>query len=143
MADTSTSSSDSKGKKRRFSLGFGPRRRPFSPEVSSSKRDERPSRKQPTVLTQNGSGVCPTFEVFDDQQRVIERYAAATELLQEAIKSQETIWGSPEWAELHNLQSEQFDSQFINKINNVLELRKEEAQDISSWKKCRRAVHSV
>lgn len=143
MEDTSAASPDSKNKKRRFSLGLRPKRLRASREALSSERNKRSSRNRLTTSTGTVSGPCPAFEAFDDRQRVVERYAAATELLQEAIRGHETIWRSLDWAELHHIQSERFDSQFVNKINHILDHRKTQLKDESSWEKCRHAINSL
>ena len=78
---------------------------------------------------------------YNDRQRVIARYEAATKLLEDAVKGLGGIWGSLEYEKL--VEPGEYDAQFRANINKVLETRQEKVQDITIWEKCRHAIHCV
>ncbi len=78
---------------------------------------------------------------YDDRQRVVVRYVAATKLLEETVKGVGGIWGSLKYEEL--AEPGVYDAQFRVNINKVLETRREKVKDISIWEKCRHAIHCV
>lgn len=78
---------------------------------------------------------------YNDRQRVIARYAAATKLLEEAVTGLGGIWGSLKYEEL--AEPGEYDAQFRDKINRALETRRDKVSDITAWEKCRHAIHCV
>ena len=80
-----------------------------------------------------------TAEVFGDRERSRERYREASQLLHDAVKGKDK-WGAFDFPDLKGEPEGFCDSEFKNKINAVLQSRKESMQGLSGWKKCEHAV---
>ena len=80
-----------------------------------------------------------TAEVFGDRERSRERYREASQLLHDAVKGKDK-WGAFDFPDLKGEPEGFSDSEFKNKINAVLQSRKEAMQGLSGWRKCEHAV---
>ena len=94
---------------------------------------------QPTSTTPSVASRPPTAEVYGDRERTRERYKEASKLLQDAVKRHEK-WEAFDFPELTGEPEGFNDSQFKNKINAVLQSRKQALKDLSGWKKCEHAI---
>jgi len=81
-----------------------------------------------------------TAEVFGDRERSRERYTEASQLLHDAVKGKSDKWGAFDFPDLKGEPEGFRDSEFKNKINAVLQSRKEAMQGLSGWRKCEHAV---
>ena len=75
-----------------------------------------------------------------DRQRSRERYLAAAKLLEETLKTHEDKWGLFRFPQLNGEPEGFNDSLFREKINTVLEARRNDVKDQTAWAKCRDAV---
>jgi hypothetical protein len=75
-----------------------------------------------------------------DNERTRAKYLDATKLLQETVNAFEGRWGSFDFSELKGEPKDFDDSLFREKINTVMEARKNEVNDQTAWAKCRHAV---
>jgi len=64
------------------------------------------------------------------------RYQQAAKLLEEAAKNREDLWGSFQFPELKGEPEDFNDSQFKDRVNAVLEARKEAVENPNGWGKC-------
>ena len=82
----------------------------------------------------------PSDAKTGDRQRTRARYLDAAKLLEEAVKAYEGRWGSFDFPELKGEPKDFDDSLFREKINTVMDARKNEVNDQTAWAKCRHAV---
>jgi hypothetical protein len=75
-----------------------------------------------------------------DRERTRARYLNAVKLLEDAVKAYEGRWGSFDFPELKGEPKDFDDSLFRDKVNTVMDARKNEAMDQTAWTKCRRAI---
>ena len=68
---------------------------------------------------------------------------SATKLLEGTVKAFEDHWGSFDFPELRGEPENFDDSLFREKINVVMDARRNEVKDQSAWAKCRDAVQYV
>jgi hypothetical protein len=125
---------------KRFGLRFAVKKSSSLPESSSSGGYGEVIETGQGSLTQPVNVVRLVVE-YGDRQRVLERYAAATKLLQDAIKRHDSIWKSLDNVEFYS-GFEEFDSQLRSKINKVLELRNPKGESERTWTKFRHALDS-
>ena len=85
----------------------------------------------------------PSDAKTGDMQRTRARYLAAAKLLEEAVNAYayEGRWGSFDFPELKGEPEDFDDSLFREKINIVMDARRNEVNDQTAWAKCVHAVH--
>ena len=110
------------------------------PSILKRKKEEPPSTQSNATETSQK----PSYQDFGDRQRVLERYTEAAHALKESIQASQSYQrGSFEFPELNGEPENFNDSRFRNKINEVLEARKNAFQDQKTWVKCQQAALSV
>jgi hypothetical protein len=78
----------------------------------------------------------PKAEVYGDRERTRERYKDAAKLLEEVVKGRGSEWGGFDFPELQG-EPEGFDDvKFKDKLDTVLQTRKDGLKDRSALKKC-------
>lgn len=75
-----------------------------------------------------------------DRGRSSDRFSQSCKLLQQAVKACHDHWGMLEFPELAGEPEDLNDSQFISKIEQALDYRKQRFQDQSAWGRCRSAL---
>jgi hypothetical protein len=75
-----------------------------------------------------------------DRQRTRAKYWDAVKLLQETVKTYEDRWGSFDFPELKGEPEDFDDILFREKINTVMDARKNDVNDQTAWAKCKHAV---
>ena len=111
--------------------------------ISLFKRREQTPQPSPTPTTSTDSTVqCPppSDAKTGDRQRTRARYLDAVKLLEEAVKAYQGRWGSFDFPELKGEPENFEDSLFREKINTVMDARKNDVSDQTVWAKCRDAV---
>ena len=98
-----------------------------SSQTSSIQRDDM----QPPADTAANTG---------DGERSKARYLDAARLLEETVKAYQDKWGSFNFPELKGEPKDFDDSLFREKINAVVETRKNNIKDPSAWEKCKDVV---
>jgi hypothetical protein len=78
----------------------------------------------------------PVVEVSPDRRRTIERYQQAAKLLEDAVNGRADTWGGFDTSLLKGEPENFNDSQFRDKVNEVLDARKDEVESRSAWTKC-------
>lgn len=78
-----------------------------------------------------------------DRQRAKARYLAAAEFLENAVKGREAKWGKFDFPELPGELANINNPQFGERIEKVLEHRKELVQDRSLWENFRRTAQCI
>ena len=68
------------------------------------------------------------------------KYLDSAKLLEEAVKSNKNTWGSFNFPELKGEPEDLDDSLFREKLNIVMDARKNEVNDRTAWAKCMHAV---
>jgi len=110
-----------------------------APAATTQSPGTAPQTPQSTSSTPSAPAHGPPTEVYGDRERTRERYKEASNLLQDAVKRHEK-WGAFDFPELTGEPEGFNDSQFKDKINAVLQSRKQALKDLSGWKKCEHAV---
>jgi|SRR5579862_2362723 len=82
----------------------------------------------------------PSDAKTGDRQRTRTRYFESAKLLEDAVKANEDKWGSFEFPELKGEPADFDDSQFREKINTVIDARRNDINDQKAWAKCRNAI---
>ena len=82
----------------------------------------------------------PSDAKTGDRQRTRTRYFDSAKLLEDAVKANEGKWGSFDFPELRGEPEDFDDSQFREKINTVIDARKNDINDQNAWAECRHAV---
>lgn len=80
---------------------------------------------------------------YRDQQRTKERYLEALNLLKEAIRGYQGVWGSFEFDELTGEPEKFDDALFKTKINAALESRQNAIKDESTFNKAKQVIESI
>lgn len=75
-----------------------------------------------------------------DRQRTRANYLDAAKLLEETVKGYEGRWGSFDFPELKGEPEDFDDSLFRERINAVIDARKNEVNDQTAWEKCKHAI---
>jgi hypothetical protein len=78
-----------------------------------------------------------------DRQRTKDRYFECLKELHQAMKDREGAWGCFEIPDLCGEPEDFNDSQFKDKINNVLDAQKNRIRDMTAWGKCRHTMQCV
>jgi hypothetical protein len=114
--------------------------------ISMFKRKERKQQASPSQTTsaETSDVIVPRAPPGDantgDNERTRAKYLDATKLLQETVNAYEGRWGSYDFSELKGEPKDFDDSLFREKINTVMDARKNEVNDQTAWAKCRHAV---
>lgn len=111
------------------------RRRLFKRNQSTQTSLSEPTNEE------NPEDSVPSVEEYGDRQRAAARYLEATKLLDEAVKSHASKWGSLEYPELG--EPGKFDDNFRHKIDQILEAKRTSFKDQTIWAKCRHAFHCL
>jgi hypothetical protein len=82
----------------------------------------------------------PSDAKTGDRQGTRTRYFDSAKVLEDAVKANEDKWGSFDFPELKGEPEDFDDSQFREKINTVIDARKNDVHDQNAWAKCRNAV---
>jgi hypothetical protein len=78
----------------------------------------------------------PAIEVSPDRRRTMERYQQAAKLLEDAVNGRGDTWGGFDVSLLDGEPEDFNDSQFRDKVNAVLDARKDTVESRSAWTKC-------
>jgi hypothetical protein len=111
------------------------------------KRKEQKEQATPqaprTTSQTNQPSATPVLD-SPDTQRTKARYIAAAKALDEVVKGHESQWGSFDFPELRGELTDFNNSQFKDKINEVLQARKLQVKlDRTEWRKCTHALECV
>jgi hypothetical protein len=93
-----------------------------------------------TTSNQTAQLTSPSVVLFTDQIRTIERYRQAANLLEEAAKGRDDFWGAFNFPQLKGEPEDFSDSLFRDRMNTVLEARKNVVENQSAWMKCNHAM---
>jgi hypothetical protein len=111
--------------------------------ISLFKRKEPKPSPQSTSSQTNDSLVRhppPSDAKTADRERARAKYLDSVKLLEKAVKSNEDRWGSFDFPGLKGEPEDVDDSLFREKINTVMDARKNEVNDRTAWAKCMHAV---
>jgi len=121
-----------------------PRRHRISTIFRRREQTQRTASPQPTSAQTDDSLAQSPHPSSDaktgDGQRTRTRYFDSAKLLEDAVKANDQKWGSFHFPELKGEPEDFDDSQFREKINNIMDARKNDINDETAWAKCKHAV---
>src|SRR5271170_2236543 len=125
--------------------GQKPRKRnPISILFNRKGQTQRTPSPHPTSVETNESLAQsphpPSDAKTGDRQRTRTRYFDSAKLLDDAVKANQDKWGSFDFPELKGEPEDFDDSQFREKINTIMDARKNAINDQTAWAKCRHTI---
>ena len=121
-----------------------PRRHHISTIFRRREQTQRTASPQPTSAQTDDSLAQSPHPSSDaktgDGQRTRTRYFDSAKLLEDVVKANNDKWGSFHFPELKGEPEDFDDSQFREKINNIMDARKNDINDETAWAKCKPAV---